>query len=154
MKDSNSIFREFLDHQQKKISSELRLQYDDLKRITKYIDTSIFDSTECCIWNGYITNDKSANKGTYINFYFRGKKVALHRLLYVNYIGELEKDEYLKFTCDNKGKCCNIHHMKKFKYRKKTTDEDDIKKVTVTQIKEKEIEEKKNDKTKLILSFD
>jgi hypothetical protein len=58
------------------------------------------------------------NKGRYVNFYFRRKKVALHRLLYVNFIGNLNDDEYLKFSCDNKGICCNIHHLKKFKYQK------------------------------------
>lgn len=154
MKDANGIFTELLEQQQKKIPSDSRLQYDDLKRITKYIDTSVFDNTECCIWHGYITNDKSTNKGTYINFYFRGKKVALHRLLYVNYIGSLEKDEYLKFTCDNKGKCCNIHHMKKFKYRKKIeTDEIPTKNMIKQEIKNNETE-KKNDVSRLLLSFD
>ena len=54
--------------------------------------------------------------GTYVNFYFRKKKVALHRLLYINFIGHLDDDEYLKFNCENKGKCCNVHHMNKFKY--------------------------------------
>ena len=25
-------------------------------------------------------------------------------------------DEYIKYNCENKGKCCNIYHMKKIKY--------------------------------------
>ena len=60
-------------NQLKTIQSSTRLQYDDLKRIAKYIDASIFDTTKCSIWTGYITNAKSDNKGTYINFYFRKK---------------------------------------------------------------------------------
>jgi hypothetical protein len=41
------------------------------------------------------------------------KKKALHRLLYCNFIGDLYDSEYLKFTCDNKGKCCTLNHLKK-----------------------------------------
>jgi hypothetical protein len=51
-----------------------------------------------------------------LNFYFNQKKIALHRLLYLNYIGEILNTEYIKFSCINKGKCCNIHHMKKYTY--------------------------------------
>ena len=44
------------------------------------------------------------------------KKIALHRLLYINYIGYVSTNEYIKFSCPNKGKCCNINHMKKYLY--------------------------------------
>ena len=70
------------------------------------------------MWSGYVTNDKNHTKGTYINFYFNKKKIALHRLLYLNYIGEISNKEYIRFTCDNKGKCCNINHMKKYSYNR------------------------------------
>ena len=53
-----------------------------------------------------------------LNFYFNKKKIALHRLLYINYIGEISNKEYIRFTCDNKGKCCNINHMKKYSYNR------------------------------------
>lgn len=109
-------FKELLQNQLKKVPSSKKLQYNDIKRISKYIDNSIFDENNCCIWSGYVTNSKKRNKGMYINFYFNGKKVALHRLLYINYVDVLEQNEYLKFNCENKGRCCNIHHMKKFKY--------------------------------------
>lgn len=89
-----------------------------MKRICKYIDTSIFDKNKCCLWNGYITNINNSNKGTYVNFYFRNKKVALHRLLYSNFVAPLNSSEYLKFNCDNKGICCNINHYEKYKYSK------------------------------------
>lgn len=62
-------------------------------------------------------------------------KAALHRLLYSNFVDHLSEDEYLKFTCDNKGKCCNIYHMKKFKYTKpikKTNSASNIKKFNHT----------------------
>jgi hypothetical protein len=47
------------------------------------------------------------------NFYFNGKKVALHRLLYNNFLGDLDDSEYLKYNCENKGKCCNLNHFKR-----------------------------------------
>ena len=38
--------------------------------------------------------------------------MALHRLLYINFIGNLHDNSYLQFTCKNKGACCNINHIK------------------------------------------
>ena len=115
---SGNYFKELMSKQIKNVHTTKKLSYNDLKRIAKYISSSIFDENTCCLWNGYITNSNNKNKGTYINFYFRQKKVALHRLLYINFIGDLTNEEYLKFSCPNKGKCCNIHHMQKFHYEK------------------------------------
>lgn len=117
--EKKKFLREMLENQLKNISVHRRLLYKDLSRITKYIETSIFDENECCVWNGYVTNAGNAKKGTYINFFFRNRKVALHRLLYDNFIGVLGDDAYLKFSCDtveNRGKCCNVKHMIKYKY--------------------------------------
>lgn len=117
--DKTDILTELINKQLNNIEPTKLLQYCDLKRICKYINTSIFDEDVCCIWNGYVTNSNSSIKGTYVNFYFKKKKAALHRLLYINYIDNLQSDEYLKFNCDNGGNCCNISHFKKFKYKKK-----------------------------------
>jgi hypothetical protein len=87
------------------------LTYSDLNRIIKYIDKSIFDK-ECCIWKGYISTMNNNNH--YINFFFKDKKVNLHKLLYYNFIGTINKNEYIKFTCENQGKCCNINHLIKY----------------------------------------
>ena len=122
MKDTNriknidKIFKELVAKQKKDIPTNKKLQLSDIKRIARRISGSISDPNKCSIWSGYITNINNAAKGTYVNFYFRKKKVALHRLLYINFVGPLEDDEYLKFNCKNKGKCCNVHHMNKFKY--------------------------------------
>jgi hypothetical protein len=116
--NNNQLLKELLQKQRKNVPEDKKLYLHDIKRICKNITTSIFSDDECCIWNGYITNLNKANKGTYINFYFRQKKVALHRLLYINYIDDLSNDEYLKFSCDHKGVCCNVNHLKKFKYNK------------------------------------
>lgn len=114
---SNDFLAELLVNQLKNVCSTKKLNYGDIKRISKFISSSIFNKDVCSIWNGYITNEKKNNKGTYINFYFKKKKIALHRLLYHNYIGELSDKEYIKFNCVNKGKCCNIYHMSKYSYK-------------------------------------
>jgi hypothetical protein len=115
-KKSNDFLKELLLRQLPNVNISKKLTYNDIKRISKFIVSSIFDENECSIWNGYITNEKNQVKGTYINFYFNQKKIALHRLLYLNFIGDILNTEYIKFSCVNKGKCCNIHHMKKYSY--------------------------------------
>lgn len=117
-KNSNEIFKELIKRQLPDVPPAWKLNINDMKRICKYIDNSIFDENNCCIWKGYITNMNNSNKGTYVNFYFRNKKVALHRLLYSNFVAPLDSSEYLKFNCDNKGICCNVNHYEKYRYSK------------------------------------
>lgn len=103
--------------QLKNIPISKKLRPNDLHRIAQHTENSIFDEEKCCIWTGYVTNLKNKKKGTYINFYFRDKKkVALHRLLYANFKGDIEDKDYIKYSCSSKGKCCNINHMIKFEY--------------------------------------
>ena len=111
-------YSELLGKQLKNIPPEWKLNSCDIKRLTNNIDTSIFNDNNCCLWNGYITNKNNISKGTYINFYFNGKKTALHRLLYSNYVQPLDENEYIKFTCPNKGSCCNVNHLTKYIYSK------------------------------------
>lgn len=141
--DKNELLRESLSKQLKNINPSKKLQYSDLKRICKYIDKSMFDENKCCLWTGYVTNVNNSTKGTYINFFYKKKKVALHRLLYINFIGPLSNNEYLKFTCESKGVCCNIHHLKKFKYQKIVEKNSDIEK-----------KKDKEDNMSLCLDFD
>ena len=110
--NNDNILVELIQNQRKNISNDKKLLYNDLKRISKYLSYSIFRN-ECSLWNGYITVIKNDEKNSYINFYYNGKKYALHRLLYINFIGELNDSEYIKFRCPNKGKCCNINHFYK-----------------------------------------
>lgn len=160
--ESSELLKELLTKQLKTVQYQKRLQYSDLKRICKYINSSIFDPVKCCKWEGYITNsNNTCGKGTYINFYFRKKKAALHRLLYSNFIGELLDDEYLKFNCENKGTCCNIHHFKKFKYLPKTkkVEEDELgaeaKKNKLTKAEAGKVVQIFNKESKkIIISFD
>jgi hypothetical protein len=122
--NKNNFFKELLTKQLKNICASKKLLFSDIKRISKFLSDTIFDENKCSLWNGYITNEKNQSKGTYINFYFNKKKIALHRLLYINYIGDISNDEYIKFSCDNKGKCCCIYHMKKYSYNKQGEDID------------------------------
>ncbi len=112
--------KEILDRQLKNLPTEQKLQHRDINRICKNVGESLFSPNECCLWRGYITNRNNLDKGRYVNFYFKKKKLALHRLLYTNLVGSLGDNEYLKFTCPNKGQCCNMLHMRKFrKFQKK-----------------------------------
>jgi hypothetical protein len=126
--EKKKYLKELVKNQLKTVAPSRRLINGDHVRLAKYIDSSIFDEDQCCVWGGYITNAKNAKKGTYINFYFRKKKVALHRLLYENYVGELGDEYYLKFSCDNenKGKCCNVNHMLKYKYNSTDNDQSEL----------------------------
>ena len=45
-------------------------------------------------------------------------------MLYINYVEDISENEYVKFSCKNKGKCCNINHMKKYSYNKTTNNQD------------------------------
>lgn len=110
--NNDKILVELIKNQRKNVINDKKLLYHDLKRISKYLSTSIFGD-ECSLWNGYVTVIKNDEKNSYINFYYCGKKYSLHRLLYCNYIGDLTDSEYIKFKCPNKGKCCNINHFYK-----------------------------------------
>ena len=90
------------------------LSEKDLKRIIARTGGIMNNTNECILWDGYITH----NKIDYINFYFKGKKCALHRLLYINFKGKLKDNDYLEYICNdksNRGKCCNINHIVKKK---------------------------------------
>jgi len=107
------IMDELVSKQRKIMQQKRKLNYSDMSRIIKYVDKSLFDD-ECCIWKGYVCCFNK-NKNNYINFFFGGKKIQINRLLYENYIGNVEKDEIIKNICESGGKCCNVFHYGKFK---------------------------------------
>ena len=117
---SNIILYDLIINQRNIINNNMRLSYNDLKRISKYLITTIFNNNDCCIWNGYLSTIKN-NKHNYINFFFNKKKYSLQRLLYINYIDDLNNNEYIKYNCDNKGSCCNINHIYKVNDKQKNT---------------------------------
>ena len=109
------IHHELKTRQLATVPSIWKLHDKGMERICKHITVSIFGD-QCCIWNGYVTNAEKPGKGPYINFYHRKKKTALHRLLYSNYVAPLSPREYLKFSCQNKGICCNVNHLERYCY--------------------------------------
>lgn len=158
---NNNILIELLNKQLKHIDITKKLSYNDLKRISNNVSTSLFD-TECCSWKGYITTinkyDEDAKEHAYINFFHNKKKFSLHRLLYINYIGELDKSEYIKFSCENKGKCCNINHFYKAKQdnkeeQEKQEEQNKQHKQDKQENKEKQIIQKKINNKNIIVGF-
>ena len=133
MEDNNQLIRinEMKEKQLKTVSKANKLRICDIHRIVENINNSIFDPENCSIWNNYNSHIANKKKGLYINFYFKDKKkIALHRLIYANYKEKLSNNEYIRYSCENKGICCNVNHMFKCEY--------------ITEI-EQCIEEKKDD---------
>jgi hypothetical protein len=147
----NQILVQMLQYQKKNLPYKFRLDIEDLKRIVENIEISPFDENSCCIWKGYITNN---DKCKYINFYFKHRKIALHRLLYINYVCNLDDRHYLKFTCPNKGICCNIKHIEKCNLT--TTKEQINGKIVVNKTPALQVIKMStnNEKSKLIVVFD
>ncbi len=112
-KSKSDILNELINKQRKDVYYARKLTYRDLNRIVKYVDKSLFGE-ECCIWKGYISCLGKDLNNFYINFFFKDKKVGLHRLLYSNFIGNIDNNEYVRFSCNNIGKCCNINHFIKY----------------------------------------
>ena len=110
--NKNKLLTELCLKQRKKIDKKYSLELNDTIRLLKNIDNSIFNKTECVLWKGYLTKCNN-NKSCYVNFYLKKRKLALHRILYINFIDDLDIKYYLKFTCNNPGKCCNINHILK-----------------------------------------
>jgi hypothetical protein len=118
--NKNKLLTELCLKQRKKIDKKYSLELNDTIRLLKNIDNSIFNKTECVLWKGYLTKCNN-NKSCYVNFYLKKRKLALHRILYINFIDDLDIKYYLKFTCNNPGKCCNINHILKV-YNEDTTE--------------------------------
>ena len=108
--NKNKLLTELCLKQRKKTDKKYFLELNDLIRLLKNIDNSIFNQNECVLWKGYLTKCNN-NKSCYVNFYLKKRKLALHRILYINFIDDLDIKYYLKYTCNNPGKCCNINHI-------------------------------------------
>ena len=108
------ILGKLMNDQRDNIQIEYRMLYNDLKRLSQYIDDDFFTDM-CCIWKRKI----DYHNKKYITFYFNKKKISLYRLLYINFENSLGQDEYIRTLCPNKGLCCNVRHFQKFKYHKK-----------------------------------
>lgn len=114
---TNNIFRLLIKYQRKDVCDN-KLSNKDLMRISNCIDNFISpkNKEECVLWTG--TLGKKSRNLRYINFYYKGKRTCLHRLLYHNYVEEIHDGDYIKYKCANRGICCNINHMRKLHYKK------------------------------------
>ena len=116
MDDKIKLFKKLIKKQKDDVEEDEKLTIKDLKRLCKYIDSNIFNKKKCCIWKGYITNSNRNDKTQFINFYFKGKRKIIHRILYANFIDKIDDNEYIKLTCNNRS-CCNVNHIVKFKFK-------------------------------------
>ena len=110
MNIKNDLLNELISKQIKNVYYTKKLSYNDLSRMVKYLDTSIFGN-ECSLWKGYVSKTSPNGNNYYVNFFFKKKKVNLHRLLHINFIGPITSKEYILYKCVNNGKCCNINHF-------------------------------------------
>jgi hypothetical protein len=147
----NKILVELINNQIEDVDNDKKLDVKSLQRISRNVENSLF-SNECVFWQGYITYIQSTDVH-YINFFFNGKKHALHRLLYLNFIGDLKKNEYLKYKCDNKGKCCNINHILKINSKKSLEKEKIDKKENISNKNSIELISETENNDKLIIIF-
>ncbi len=145
MTETSEILSKLIKNQRNDISLNKKLAFTDLTRISNNLPNDIF-SDDCCIWSGYITNLKSKKKNCYVSFFYKNKKVSLHRLLYANYIGNIKDNEYIKYTCNNKGTCCTLNHMKKVAEDIEITNDTD----NIEKNPENNIEKEQNNKTNTI----
>jgi len=114
--NKNIILENLITNQKEHVELKSKLLLSDLNRLTNNLSKDIF-CDECSLWNGSII---TTNNKEYINFFINGKKISLNRILYKNYIGELYDNEYLKYSCNNKGRCCTLKHL--YKINKKIQD--------------------------------
>jgi hypothetical protein len=107
-----NIANELQQKQRNNVPKEWKLSYKQMERISKYLPESIFDQSKCIEWEGYVDNTHSIAP-----FYFNSKneKTSIHRVLYLNFIGDLQEDEKVKHNCKFKKRCCNLNHMYKHK---------------------------------------
>ncbi len=80
IEDNNKLYKDMIS-KQIKVTNKNKLSTQDIQRITKNLNNSIFDINDCSIWKGYITNINNKNRGTYINFYFKKKKSCITSII-------------------------------------------------------------------------
>lgn len=115
------LFQELQDRQLADVPPEWKLSNSDLQYILSNVMSSIFGD-ECCIWSGSNASDgEKPKKRPYNNFYHNKKKTALHRLIYSNYVQPLTSLEFIRFNCENKGRCCTVAHLQKYQYSVKNS---------------------------------
>ena len=106
---NNQILNNLINFKKKDLN-KFKLTNEQILKISNNLTSDIFNSNECVIWEKY---KKKESKTKYLNIKINNKKMALHRVIFINYIDDLKKNEYVKYTCCNKGICFNLKHLKK-----------------------------------------
>ena len=81
-----------------------KLEYADIKRLDRYISGDIFGHS-CCLYHG-------ERKANYTTMSYRSKKISVLRLLYHNYVEDINHSDKIIYLCENKGLCCNLKHFR------------------------------------------
>ncbi len=131
--NKNKILEKLIKNQIEHVELKSKLFLPDLKRLTNNLSKDIF-CDDCTLWEGPVL---VANNKEYISFFINGKKISLNRILYKNYIGDLHDNEYLKYTCINKGRCCSLKHLYKINKNVKENNVEEDKKEVVIENKKK-----------------
>lgn len=102
------------------IPLEYKLDQSDMVRLAPKLSGSIFNPVLCVYWEAGLYKNSASHrqyKGVHIDFYLNSTKRALHRILYANYCGALDRQTYLRCTCANPcGRCLNVSHYRKVEY--------------------------------------
>lgn len=80
-----------------------KMTFDDIKRIERHLRGDIF-SDVCCFYMGEI-------KKNYATISYKNYKVSVQKLLYINYINDLNESDKLILKCENNGICCSLKHI-------------------------------------------
>lgn len=88
----------------KNIGNYGAFEFSDLKRLDLYIKGNIFNSKNCCLYQGEIKNN-------YSTISYKGKKISVLRALYHCYIDNIETSDVLEYYCENPGICVNLKHF-------------------------------------------
>jgi hypothetical protein len=121
---NSPILEELISHQLKDIPVD-RMGYGDLLRLSKRLQSSIFNSD--CVPFKVHQRSKKSKRLSYPVFFFNGERVALNRLLYKNFIGELISGEYLHCGCGHYN-CLCLSHLEKHQSAHRRTDRPPTKK--------------------------
>lgn len=112
--NEKKILAQLLIYQRSDVEKEYKLTLNLIIKVIKILGEktlgNLLDNNNKNCW---INMDSVDNKKiSCINFYINNKKIALHRLMYINFTDSLDKNSYLKHTCNNKN-CYNIYHLEK-----------------------------------------
>lgn len=114
------IATELLRHQLPQVVPiRYKMDETDMYRLARKLSGNPFHPVTCVYWNGRYANNKASrrHKGIHIKFFLNQTKFQLHRVMYANYVGEIDRNHYLKCKCCNpSGVCFNVNHYELVEY--------------------------------------